>query len=48
INGCGKCTAAHEHTVREEGVKESQVWEAVKVAATLQGVAQALFIESAQ
>lgn len=48
INGCGKCTAAHEHTVREEGLKESQVWEAVKVAATLQGIAQALFIESAK
>ena len=48
INGCGRCTAAHEHTVREEGLKEAQVWEAVKVAATLQGVAQALFIESAK
>ncbi len=45
INGCGKCTAAHEHTVREEGVKEAAVWETVKVAAVLSGVAQALFIE---
>lgn len=45
INGCEQCTAAHEHTVREEGVKEAAVWETVKVAAVLSGVAQALFIE---
>jgi alkyl hydroperoxide reductase subunit D len=44
INGCEHCTVAHEKTVREEGLTKEQVFEAVKVAATIQGVAQALQI----
>ena len=44
INGCEHCTVAHEKTVREEGLTKEQVFEAVKVAATVQGVAQALRI----
>jgi alkyl hydroperoxide reductase subunit D len=44
INGCEHCTVAHEKTVREEGLTKEQVFEAVKVAATVQGVAQALQI----
>ncbi|MFD6895721.1 carboxymuconolactone decarboxylase family protein [Rhodococcus sp. NPDC060086] len=42
INGCHDCTAAHDNVVRKEGLTKEQVWEAVKVAATLQGVAQAI------
>ncbi|HEY5853054.1 MAG TPA: carboxymuconolactone decarboxylase family protein [Aldersonia sp.] len=42
VNGCHDCTAAHDAVVRKEGVTKEQVWEAVKVAATLQGVAQAI------
>ncbi|QNG19086.1 alkyl hydroperoxide reductase [Rhodococcus triatomae] len=42
INGCEHCTAAHDAVVRKEGLTKEQVWEAVKVAATLQGVAQAI------
>ncbi|NLU81409.1 carboxymuconolactone decarboxylase family protein [Rhodococcus sp. HNM0569] len=42
INGCHDCTAAHDAVVRKEGLTKEQVWEAVKVAATLQGVAQAV------
>ena len=43
INGCHDCTAAHDAVVRKEGLTKEQVWEAVKVAATVQGVAQAIF-----
>lgn len=42
INGCHDCTAAHARVVREAGLTKEQVWEAVKVAATVTGVAQAL------
>lgn len=48
INGCGDCTAAHDATVRKEGLTKEQVWEAVKVAATMAGVAQAVEIEAAK
>lgn len=48
INGCEHCTIAHEKTVREEGLTKEQVFEAVKVAATVQGVAQAIEIEDAR
>ncbi|AWT26055.1 MULTISPECIES: carboxymuconolactone decarboxylase family protein [Corynebacterium] len=47
INGCEHCTVAHEHTVREEGLTKEQVFEAVKIAATVAGVAQALQIADA-
>ncbi|MDF0532130.1 carboxymuconolactone decarboxylase family protein [Tsukamurella sp. 8F] len=42
INGCEHCVGAHDDVVRKAGLTKEQVWEAVKVAATLQGVAQAL------
>ncbi|QDQ97623.1 carboxymuconolactone decarboxylase family protein [Tomitella fengzijianii] len=48
INGCHDCTAAHDATVRKEGLTKEQVWEAVKVAATMAGVAQAIEIEAAK
>ncbi|MGP5298486.1 carboxymuconolactone decarboxylase family protein [Corynebacterium variabile] len=47
INGCEHCTIAHEKTVREEGLTKEQVFEAVKIAATVSGVAQALQIADA-
>ncbi len=42
INGCHDCTSAHADVVRKAGLTKEQVWEAVKVAATIEGVAQAL------
>lgn len=48
INGCKNCTAAHDKTVRGEGLTKEQVFEAVKIAATMQGVAQAVQIEEAR
>ena len=47
INGCQNCTAAHDAVIRKEGVTKEQAWEAVKIAATLAGVAQAVEIDSA-
>ncbi len=47
INGCHDCTAAHADVVRKGGLTKEQVWEAVKVAATVNGVATALTAKSA-
>ncbi|AEX42111.1 carboxymuconolactone decarboxylase family protein [Corynebacterium diphtheriae] len=48
VNGCEHCTIAHEKTVRSEGLTKEQIFEAVKIAATLQGVAQAIEIEASR
>ncbi|MCK7641583.1 carboxymuconolactone decarboxylase family protein [Corynebacterium sp. CCM 8835] len=48
INGCPDCTMAHDKTVRGEGLTKEQVFEAVKIAATISGVAQAVQIEAAR
>lgn len=48
INGCEHCVVAHDKVVRSEGLTKEQVWEAVKVAASIQGIAQAVQIESAR
>ena len=42
INGCEQCLASHEATVRGEGLSTEQVWEAVRIAGTLAGAAQAV------
>jgi alkyl hydroperoxide reductase subunit D len=42
INGCPDCVAAHEHTLREAGVDRETILEALKTAATVAGVAQAI------
>ena len=43
INGCEHCVVAHDDVVRKAGLTKEQVFEAVKVAATVQGVAQSVF-----
>src|SRR6201998_4354057 len=42
INGCSHCMVAHEHTLREAGVGRESVLEALKAAAIVSGVAQAI------
>ncbi len=42
INGCSHCMVAHEHTLREAGMSREGVLEALKVAAIISGVAQAI------
>jgi alkyl hydroperoxide reductase subunit D len=42
INGCSHCMVAHEHTLRESGIDREAVLEALKVAAIVSGVAQAI------
>lgn len=42
INGCSHCVVAHEHTLREAGVAREAVLEALKAAAIVSGVAQAI------
>lgn len=44
VNGCEQCLASHEATVRSEGLTQEQVWEAVRIAGTLAGTAQAVEI----
>lgn len=46
INGCENCTAAHDDIIRKEGVTKEQAWEAVKIAGTVAGVAQAVEIDA--
>lgn len=48
INGCEHCTIAHEKTLRDEGMTKEQVFEAVKIAATVQGIAQVVEVEAAR
>ncbi len=42
INGCSHCVAAHEHTLREAGMSREGVLDALKAAAIISGVAQAI------
>ena len=42
INGCGHCVTAHEHGLREAGVDREVILEALKAAAIVTGVAQAI------
>lgn len=44
INGCSHCLVAHEHTLRESGVSREAILEALKVAAIVSGVAQAISV----
>ena len=46
VNGCENCTAAHDDVIRKEGITKEQAWEAVKIAATISGVAQAVEIDA--
>lgn len=42
INGCPDCVASHERTLREAGVSRETINEALKAAAIVSGVAQAI------
>jgi alkyl hydroperoxide reductase subunit D len=42
INGCADCLTAHERTLREAGVDREAILEALKAAAIVAGVAQAI------
>ncbi|MGV0714440.1 alkyl hydroperoxide reductase AhpD [Mycolicibacterium sp. XJ662] len=42
INGCGRCLAAHEKTLRDADVSRTTIFEAIRLASIVSGVAQAL------
>ena len=42
INGCGTCVASHERQVRQHGLSREAVQSAVRIAATVHGVARIL------
>ncbi len=42
INGCERCILAHERTVRDGGMTAEQVHDAIRIAATIEGVAVGL------
>ncbi|MGU3498860.1 alkyl hydroperoxide reductase AhpD [Mycobacterium sp. C31M] len=42
INGCGHCLAAHETVLRDAGVERTAIFEAIRLASIVSGVAQAL------
>ena len=45
INGCEVCVTAHEKTVREGGLGEDAVFDALRIAAVVHGVACALELD---
>ena len=47
INGCGVCVAAHEKVLRDKGVTEETVLAAVRIAATIHGLAAVFDAEPA-
>jgi lipoyl-dependent peroxiredoxin subunit D len=46
INGCGTCVAAHERQLRQHAMSREAVQSAVRIAATLHGVAGVLEFET--
>jgi alkyl hydroperoxide reductase subunit D len=42
INGCGSCVASHKRQLRQHGVSREAVQSAVRIAATVHGVARVL------
>lgn len=42
INGCGHCQSAHESVLRDAGVDRTAIFEAIRLASIVSGVAQAL------
>jgi alkyl hydroperoxide reductase subunit D len=48
INGCETCLRSHEQAVRENGLSEEQVHDAVRVAATINAAAVALELPAIQ
>jgi alkyl hydroperoxide reductase subunit D len=42
INGCGHCLAAHETVLRDANVERTAIFEMIRLAAIISGVAQAL------
>jgi alkyl hydroperoxide reductase subunit D len=47
INGCGSCLAAHERTLREQGLPKEQMHEALRIASVVHAVAVTLETEEA-
>lgn len=42
INGCGHCLSSHESVLRDAGVDRTAIFEAIRLASIVAGVAQAL------
>lgn len=47
MNGCGHCLTAHEATLREADVSRTAIFEAIRLASIVSGVAQALLTAEA-
>jgi len=47
INGCQVCVDAHDHAVREKGLSEETVLAAIRIAATIHGLAAVVGAEAA-
>ncbi|MDO4928526.1 MAG: carboxymuconolactone decarboxylase family protein [Corynebacterium sp.] len=47
VNGCEHCLIAHEQHVTSLGLSKEQIFEAIKIAAVVAGVAQALELAAA-
>ena len=47
VNGCGACLDSHEKVLREKGVGEETILAAVRIAATVHGLAAVMDAEAA-
>lgn len=47
INGCGKCVDSHERVLREKGMTEDHILQAVRIASILNAIGGVLTVEEA-
>lgn len=48
MNGCEACLVSHAEVVKQEGLTKEQIWEAVKIGAVVNAVAQTVQIQEAR
>jgi len=47
VNGCGSCVDSHEHVLRQKGITEEVILQAVRLASIVHGIAVVLDAEAA-
>ena len=38
VNGCEQCVTSHEHSVKEQGVEEAKIYDAIRLGAVIRGL----------
>jgi alkyl hydroperoxide reductase subunit D len=42
VNGCERCVASHEHSVKELGADEPRIYDSIRLGAAIKGLCTAL------